>query len=144
MAKRVEKITLGVDIAKDDCAVHAWETDEPLALPNQRKAIANYLDSLQGPVRIALEPTSNYHRLWVELALARGFEVYLVNPRQLAHYREAVNQRNKTTPMTPGCWRVFSAMKRNNYAPISPRIRKLSICGPCSSAVLASSRHASS
>ena len=120
MAKRVEKITLGVDIAKDDCAVHAWETDEPLALPNQRKAIANYLDSLQGPVRIALEPTSNYHRLWVELALARGFEVYLVNPRQLAHYREAVNQRNKTDPDDAWLLARFLSHEAQQLRPYQP------------------------
>ena len=98
MAKRVEKITLGIDVAKDECAVHVWETGERLVVPNQSDNIADYLQPLQGAVRIALEPTSNYHRLWVELALAHGFEIYLVNPRQLAHYREAVNQRNKTDP----------------------------------------------
>lgn len=121
MAKRVEKITLGVDIAKVDCALHAWETDERLQLPNQRKAIANYLDSFQGPVQIALEPTSNYHRLWVELALARGFEVYLVNPRQLAHYREAVNQRNKTDPDDAWLLARFLSHEAQQLRPYQPQ-----------------------
>ena len=98
MAKRVEKITLGIDVAKDTCLVHVWETTETVQVPNQVDAITAYLRSLAGPARIALEPTSHYHRGWVERALAHGFEVYLVNPRQLVHYREAVNQRNKTDP----------------------------------------------
>ena len=98
MAKRAEKITLGIDVAKDTCVIHVWETGETQAVPNQPDAIRASLKAFHSPVRLALEPTSHYHRDWVEQALTLGFEVYLVNPRQLAHYREAVNQRNKTDP----------------------------------------------
>lgn len=98
MAKRVEKITLGIDIAKDEGVVHDWASATTRRVANQDAAIAEFFQSLSGPVQIAIEPTSNYHMAWVEQALASGFEVYLVNPRQLVHYREAVNQRNKTDP----------------------------------------------
>jgi len=98
VAKRVEKITLGIDVAKETCVIHVWETAETSEVPNQVDAIEAYLKTLQGPVRIALEPTSHYHRHWVERALARGVMVYLVNPRQLIHYREVANQRSKTDP----------------------------------------------
>ena len=98
MAKRVAKITLGIDVAKADCRVCHWESTETLMLPNQADSIRAWLQSLQGPVQIALEPTSHYHRVWVDAALALGHEVYLINPRQLAHYREAVNVLNKTDP----------------------------------------------
>ncbi|MGB5338460.1 MAG: transposase [Gammaproteobacteria bacterium] len=98
MAKRVSKITLGVDVAKDECVACDWHTDKILTLPNQNNSIKEYLRSLHGPVQIAIEPTSHYHLIVVEEALALGYEVYLINPRQLAHYREAVNVRNKTDP----------------------------------------------
>ena len=98
MAKRVSKITLGVDVAKDECVVYDWSTDEILTLSNQPDPIKVWLQSLCGPVQIAIEPTSHYHLTLVEAALALGYEVYLINPRQLAHYREAVNVRNKTDP----------------------------------------------
>ena len=98
MAKPVTQITLGVDVAKDQLVIHHWQDDQHTTLENDPVIIRQWLKDLYGPVRIALEPTSNYHQLWVELAVARGFKVYLVNPRQLAHYREAVNQRNKTDP----------------------------------------------
>lgn len=98
MAKHVVKITLGVDVAKDECVVCNWETAEILALPNQPDTIATWLRTLPGPVQIALEPTSRYHLAWVEAAQTLGHAVYLVNPRQLVHYREAVNVRNKTDP----------------------------------------------
>ena len=98
MANLVSKITLGVDVAKDECVACDWHTDKILTLPNQNNSIKEYLRSLHGPVQIAIEPTSHYHLIVVEEALALGYEVYLINPRQLAHYREAVNVRNKTDP----------------------------------------------
>jgi transposase len=98
MAKLVSKITLGVDVAKDECVVCDWQSDKILTLPNQNNSIKACLQSMPGNVQIAIEPTSHYHMAWVEEALALGYEVYLINPRQLAHYREAVNIRNKTDP----------------------------------------------
>ncbi|MFL7868983.1 MAG: IS110 family transposase [Anaerolineales bacterium] len=121
MAKRVEKITLGIDVAKDTGVVHVWETTQTRDVPNQSEAIVAYLKSLQGPVRIAIESTSNYHRRWVELALARGFEVYLINPRQLAHYREVVNQRNKTDPADAWLLARFLAHEAEQLRPCQPQ-----------------------
>ena len=121
MAKRVEKITLGIDIAKDTGIVHVWETTETRDVPNQSDAILAYLKSFQGPVRIAIESTSNYHRRWVELALARGLEVYLINPRQLAHYREVVNQRNKTDPLDAWLLARFLMHEAAQLRPCQPQ-----------------------
>lgn len=98
MSKLVSKITLGIDVSKDDLVICDWDAQELITLENQGSAIKDWLASLCGPVQIAIEPTSSYHLEVVEQALARGFEVYLINPRQLAHYREAVNVRNKTDP----------------------------------------------
>jgi transposase len=121
VAKHVEKITLGIDVAKDACVAHVWETTESRNVPNQPESIVAYLKSFQGPVRIAIEPTSHYHRDWVELALARGFEVYLVNPRQLVHYREAVNQRNKTDPQDAWLLARFLKHEARQLRPYQPQ-----------------------
>jgi len=98
VAKFVTKITLGVDVAKDQHVVYNWHTKEFTTVSNQCSAIQEWLQSLPGPVRIAIEPTSHYHLTLVETASTQGHEVYLVNPRQLVHYRQAVNVRNKTDP----------------------------------------------
>lgn len=121
MAKLTEKITLGIDVAKEACLVHVWETTETREVPNQSEAIAAYLKTFHGPVRIALEPTANYHRDWIELATARGFEVYLVNPRQLVHYREVVNQRNKTDSADAWLLARFLAHEAEQLRPYQPQ-----------------------
>ncbi len=99
MAKFVEKITLGIDVAKDKHDIYNWQTGELTVLVNERSEIKAWLRSFHGPVQIAIESTSHYHLIMVEEAHALGYEVYLVNPHHLAHYRQAVNVRNKTDPL---------------------------------------------
>ncbi len=96
MASSSEKITLGIDVSKDKIDVFCWESSESWTLPNERAAVTKLLESLTGTVRIAIEPTSDYHLTAVEAALSLNHAIYLVNPRQLAHYRPAVGERNKT------------------------------------------------
>jgi len=90
------QITLGIDVSKGELVSFCWESEERAEITNQPQAINTWLKSLMGPVRIAIEPTSSYHLEFIDQAHALGFDVYVVNARQLRHYREAVNLRNKT------------------------------------------------
>lgn len=96
MANLTTQITLGIDVSKDELVVFNWESEEHTEIPNQPDAIATWLTSLAHPARLAIEPTSSYHLELIDQAHAQGVKVYVVNARQLRHYREAVNLRNKT------------------------------------------------
>jgi transposase len=64
----------------------------------------------------------------VEAAMAFGFEVYLINPRQLAHYREAVNVRNKTDPQDAWLlarYLVHEGRQLRPYQPQCPQAQQL-------------------
>ena len=98
MSKLVSQITLGIDVSKAELVICDWDTQAISTLENQARVIKAWLKSLYGPLRIAIEPTSHYHLAVVEQAHALGIEVYLINPRQLVHYRVAVGVRNKTDP----------------------------------------------
>ncbi|HET6630500.1 MAG TPA: IS110 family transposase [Woeseiaceae bacterium] len=98
MAKLVSKITLGADVSKDKVDICNWETQQLVTLSNEPAEIRRWLKTLHGPVRIAIESTSDYHLVVVDEAQALGYEVYLVNGYQLSHYRESINVRNKTDP----------------------------------------------
>lgn len=98
MAKRVEQVTVGIDVSKAQLAVYHWERAEREEVANQREVVRAWLKGLHGPVRIAIEPTSTYHLAVVEEAVAQGIEVYLIQDRQSVHYRKAVSRDHKTDP----------------------------------------------
>ena len=87
--------TMGIDVSKHKLDVFQWDSQQHEAIDNTPAAITRWLGQLR-PGAIAVESTSDYHLAVVEQALALGIEVYLVNARELAHYRKAVGQRNKT------------------------------------------------
>ena len=124
MAKLVSKITLGIDVSKDQHVICAWSSNQIITLNNAPDAIKAWLRSLCGPVRIALEPTGHYHLVLVEQALALGYTVYLINPRQLAHYREAVNVRNKTDPGDAYLLARYLAHEVAALRPFNPQCHK--------------------
>jgi transposase len=128
VANTVKKITLGIDVAKDKHDIHNWQTDEITTLANERGDIKAWLRTLHGPVQVAIEPTSHYHLVMVEEALALGYEVYLINPRQLVHYRVAVNVRNKTDPLD--AWLLARYLEHEGgqlrpFKPQDPRAQRL-------------------
>ena len=121
MANHVTKITLGIDVAKDQHVIYNWQTRQTTKLRNEISDIKTWLKSFYGPVRIAIESTSNYHLTLVDEALALGYEVYLVNPRQLVHYREAVNVRNKTDPLDAWLLARYLEHEVEQLRPFQPR-----------------------
>lgn len=128
MAKPVSQITLGIDVAKDELVIADWDTGEIKTLINNPSEIQAWLGSLHGLVRMALEPTSFYHLALADEAQARGHQVYLVNPRQLAYYREAVGQRHKSDPQDAlllARYLAHEAARLRLYEPQSAAAREL-------------------
>ena len=124
MSKLVTQITFGIDVSKDELVICEWETEEISALENQAGAIKAWLKSLYGPVRIAVEPTSSYHLEVVQQAHALGVVVYLINPRQLVHYRLAVNERNKTDPADAWLLARYLVREADSLRPFKPQCAK--------------------
>lgn len=124
VANLTVKITLGIDVSKDRLDVCNWTSKEIIAVDNNPKAIKSWLRSFCAPLRIALESTSTYHMEVVDAALALGHQVYLINPRQLRHYRDAVNVRNKTDPLD--AWLLARYLEHEAAAlrPFQPQSRR--------------------
>ena len=121
MAKAVCEITLGIDVSKDELVICNWDTEQITRLANRPGEIKAWLGTLDGPIRIAIEPTSNYHLECVEQAHALGLTVYLINPRQLKHYRKAVNVRNKTDPADAWLLARYLAHESNSLRAFKPQ-----------------------
>ncbi len=124
MAKQVKEITLGVDVCKAELVICDWDSGEIITLENNVSTIKDWFENVYGPIRIAIEPTSNYHLEFVEQAHALGYAVYLINPRQLAHYREAVDVRNKTDPLDAWLLARYLARESDSLRPFKPQCAK--------------------
>jgi transposase len=124
VANSADKNTFGIDVAKDQLVICHWNTEQTVVLPNRCADILAWLACWSEPVRMALEPTSHYHLSFLEAAVARGHQVYLVNPRQLVHYRQAVNVRNKTDPQDAWLLARFLAHEAAQLRPFRPRDRR--------------------
>ena len=124
MAKAVSEITLGIDVSKQELVIHCWESGECWTINNEAVAIQSWLSELYGPVRMAIEPTSSYHFELVDQAHGHDHEVFLVNPRQLSHYRESVNLRHKTDPDDAWLLARYLSKEAAELRPFRPLSRK--------------------
>lgn len=128
MAKPVSKITLGIDVSKQQLEICQWPDSATVTVANQADAIQAWLRSVPAPARVALEPTNHYHLQLVAMLVARGVEVYLLGTRPLAHYREAVDMRNKSDAQD--AWLLARYLAHEGaqlrpYTPQDPRAQRL-------------------
>lgn len=96
MAPHNDGITLGIDVSKRSLEVAGRDGAGIRVIPNSPTAIEEFLNTLPAPVALAVEATNTFHEQLVERAVARGFQVYLVDGYKVNTYREAVGVRAKT------------------------------------------------
>lgn len=90
-------VFIGVDVASAEVVV-AWadNTTPVRSVANHKRALCAWLKTLPQGTCLGVESTGTYHELLVKLAIARGFQVYLLNPRALHHYAKAMHRGHKT------------------------------------------------
>ena len=121
MAKRVEEVTLGFDVSKRQLEVFGSDKSDNRFIDNDPATIARFLDRFTGPVVIAVEATNVYHEHLVDLALARGFTVYLIDGYRLDKYREAVGTRAKTDANDAELIHRYLIAERAHLRPVNPQ-----------------------
>lgn len=75
------------------CAAHSFA---PQRIANERAALRAWLRGVPRGSRLGLESTGGYHELLADLAHAAGLVVFVLNPRDLRRYAQAIGQRGKT------------------------------------------------
>lgn len=100
-----ETFLVAIDIGKAFHAVLVEGPDgrrQPFRMANSAEdydRLVRFLSALPGPVRIALEPTGNFHRTLAYRLLQEGFPVVSVSSVAGARYREALfNSWDKNDP----------------------------------------------
>ncbi len=121
MADKVVEFIFGADVSKGELVIADWASGQLISLENQLKTIEAWLSQFTSPIKLALEPTSSYHLALAHAAVDRGHVVYLINPRQIVHYREAVGERNKTDPADALLLARYLAREGCSLKPYKPR-----------------------
>ena len=124
MAKRVEEIILGIDVAKDTLEVFDRTNERRLRIANEAEAIRAWLKRFPGPLALSVEATSDYHFTLVDEAHALGHTVYVINGHQLKKYREAVHRGHKSDPDDAWLLARFLAAEQANLRPFTPPCAK--------------------
>jgi len=86
----------GVDVSKATLVIGQYQAQEFIAVSNTPERIAHWLSSIPKGSVIAMEATGAYHQILASLAHALGMWVYVLTPRALKHYAQAIGQRGKT------------------------------------------------
>lgn len=87
---------IGVDVAKDEVVVAVHGSTSSLRVENTSGALKHWLKRCPPGACIGLESTGGYHEQLATLAHRAGFTVYLLNPRDVRHYAQALGKRAKT------------------------------------------------
>jgi transposase len=87
---------IGIDVSQATLDIAIDGSAEVVRIPNTVAAIRVWLNKLPERCRIAVESTAKLHLPLVRTALAAGHILYVLNPRDLAHYAASLGRRAKT------------------------------------------------
>jgi transposase len=87
---------VGVDVSQRTLDVAVDESLAVQRIANTHGAIDRWLQEIPRASYIAMESTGCLHLLLASRALAQGHIVYVLNPRDLAHYARSLGRRAKT------------------------------------------------
>jgi transposase len=85
----------GVDIGKAEITVCREGDAVVLAKANQIQELTRWLRELPAEALLVMEATNTYHELLASLAVGRGLQVVVLDPRRSWHYARAIGQRGK-------------------------------------------------
>lgn len=123
MAQQNNAIIIGIDVCKDTLDIFEHESGRAYSIGNDATLIETWLDSKEGRLQLAIEPTNRYHEAVAEAAYARGHEVYLIDPYRLTHYRAGLGRRAKTDPEDAYLLARFLAREVGELRPWTPLTR---------------------
>ena len=119
MANIIKPIICGVDVSQETLDIASSDILVE-RIPNTAPAIREWLGSLPAGTHIAIEATGSYHEALLEHGLEAGYEVFIVNGKQLHHYREAVGPRAKTDTHDALLLRRYLCHEYGHLTPVKP------------------------
>lgn len=119
---------VGVDVASQHLDAARYGSPGVVRFSNTDAAVDKWLQTLPAGSVIALESTGRYHQRLALAAHAKGFVVYLLNPRDVRHYARAMGMRGKTDRLDAQILARYAAHERTElraWTPLSPELLRL-------------------
>ena len=110
----------GVDVSSSTLVICDHEPNTVLAVHNMPEHLARWLSTLEPGCTIAMEATGVYHLALAHLAHAAHMRVFVLNPRALKHYAEAIGQRGKTDPVDARLIARYAMHEQSKLVPWAP------------------------
>jgi transposase len=117
-----------VDVASAHLDAALYGSPGVQRLANTDAAIDKWLRTLPEAGVLALESTGRYHQRLAWAAHAKGWVVYLLNPRDVRHYARAMGLRGKTDRLDAQLLARYAAHERSQlraWVPPSAELRLL-------------------
>lgn len=110
-------MTIGVDVSKDTLVCSQRDGD-PFEVANSVQGVKRLLAKLCSGATVAMEATGRYHRLLADTAYSKGFDVVVLNPKDVNRYTNSVSPRAVTDPIAAQTIAEFASIrKRRSYVP---------------------------
>ena len=111
-------LVLGVDVAKKELVVS--DGSRVWSIANSKADIARLLKGLAPETVVAMESTSHYHLMLADAAHAAGMAVFVLNPKHVKRYRDALPVRGKTDPIDAQVIASFALKEGERLRPYQP------------------------
>lgn len=95
---QANEVFVGVDVAKDTLVSCTWGAPQRQLVPNEERAIKEWLKTLLPRAVVGMESTGRYHQELARLAHQAGLRVYVLNAKDVYFYAKALGARGKTDP----------------------------------------------
>jgi transposase len=117
----MERIFVGIDVAKDRLDVHLRPTDEAFSLGHDEAGVTSLVARLRSvaPALVVLEATGGYEMGVAAALAAAGIPVAVINPRQVRDFARATGQLAKTDRLDARVIALFAEAVRPLARPLA-------------------------
>jgi transposase len=111
---------IGVDVSKAELVIAMGPQRRPCSVVNDAPSISRWLREVPAHALIAMESTGRYHGLLAHLASQAGFQVFVLNARDVFFYARALGTRAKTDGVDAGVIARYLAEHHDQLHPWQP------------------------
>jgi len=117
----MEPLFVGIDVAKDELAIHIHPTAEAFGVPYDEAGLARLLARLHelAPMLIVCEATGGYEIPLAAALASAGLPLAIVNPRQVRDLARALGQLAKTDTVDAKLIALFAEKVRPPAQPLA-------------------------